>query len=249
MIQKTEAIVLKKQDLRETSLFLNCYTKGFGKIYGVIKGIRGQKGQYGTSPQLFSLNDIVFYERKDKDIFTVSHCELKEFFGEIRESLEKTSYALYFVELANTLTPLCEKNEKMFELLENALRMLCAPISAKRTARIFEIKLLTIMGLMPRLESCAVCGETDIEKAAKFSFKDGGVLCGKCASKQGGGVPISVGTINFMGHINRSNWDMVSRIKVSIDVGQQVEDLLRRFMEYQLHLRPKSLDFIRKVLV
>lgn len=248
MIQQTEAILLKRQDLRETSLFLTFYTKGFGKIYGVMKGARGSKGQYSASPQLFSLNEIVFYERRARDVFTVSQCELKEFFAELRESLEKTSYASYFIELVNMLSQAGEKNEKMFELLEGSLRLLCGSSSAKRVARIFEIKLLAILGLAPHLKDCICCGAPAIKKAM-FSLKNGGVICEACASKEKDGFPISTGTINFMEHINRSEWPMVMRIKVSRDVGHQLEGLLKAFLNYHLHLRPKTLEFMRKVFV
>ncbi|MDD5450093.1 MAG: DNA repair protein RecO [Candidatus Omnitrophica bacterium] len=249
MIHKTEAILLKKQDLRETSLFLTFYTMESGKIYGVMKGVRGQRGQYGWSPQIFSLNEIVFYERKDKDVFIVSQCELKDFFGAIRESLERTSYAAYFTDLVNTLTPACEKNEEMFKLLLNGLRLLSGQASPRRSARVFEIKLLALLGLSPRLEACVVCGAVKPEKTPRFSFKNGGILCERCAVKEKEGVPISTGTINFIEHINRSDWERVPRIKVSLDVGQQVEGLLRRFFEYHLHLRLKSLDFMKKTQV
>ncbi len=248
MIQKTDAILLKRNDLRETSLFLCFYTKDFGKILGVMKGARGQKGQYSASPQVFSLNEVVFYERKDKEIFTVSQCDLREFFGEIRESLEKTSYAMYFIELVNSLTPAGEKNEKMFELLESGLRLLCGAASTKRIARIFEIKLLGILGLMPRLKNCAIC-EGPVAEKARFSVKDGGVICERCGMKEKTGVPVSTGTLNFIDHINRSDWERVTRIKVSHDVGQQVENLLGNFLNYHLHLKPKSLEFIKEVLV
>lgn len=248
MIQKTDAILLKRQDLRETSLLVTFYTRGFGKIYGVMKGVRGQKGQYSISPQLFSLNELVFYERKNKDIFTISQCELRDFFAEIREGLEKTSYALYFIELINSLTPLGEKNEDLFDLLENGLRFLCGEASIKRTARIFEIKLLSLLGLMPHLKNCVICS-ADLGKKAKFSLKNSGVICEACSAKEKDGFFISTGTINFMEHINRSDWTMVSRIKVSKDVGQQVENLLRCFFTYHLQLRPKSLEFMKKVFV
>lgn len=245
MLQKSDAFLLKKQDIRETSLFATFYTKGFGRIYGIMKGVRGQKGQYNANPQIFSLNEIVFYERKTKDVFTVSQCELKEFFGSLRESLERTSYATYFIELINLLTPLREKNERMFELLENGLGLLGSPASAKRVARIFEIKLLGMLGLMPELKCCVVC-DRGLNKAARFSLRNGGVICEACSSKERDGLPVLSGTINFMEHINRSDWPMILRIKVSQDVGHQVETLLRNFINYHLHIRPKTLEFMRK---
>ena len=246
MIQKTEAIILKKQDLRETSLFLTLCTKGFGKICGVMKGIRGQRGQYSAVPQIFTLNEIVFYERKDREIFTVSQCELKEFFAQIRESLEKTSYAMYFIELTDSVTAMGEKNEQQFELLENSLNSLCGDASPRRIARIFEIKILDMLGMMPHLKNCVVCGSALTGKI-KFSIKNSGVLCEACASKEKNGFPVSTGAVNFMEHIHRSDWAMASRIKVAQTVGRQVEQLLKGFLNYHLHLKPKSMEFIEKI--
>ncbi len=68
-IQKTEGVLLKKRDLRETSLIVTFYTKDFGKISGVLKGVRGERPTASGVPQLFSLNQIVFYEKKKKDTF------------------------------------------------------------------------------------------------------------------------------------------------------------------------------------
>ncbi len=247
MIQKSDAILLKRQDLRETSLFLVFYTQSFGKIYGVMKGVRGQqKGQYSSSPQLFSENEIVFYERKDKEVFTISHCDLKEFFAPLRESLEKTSYAAYFIELINSLTPTGEKNEKIFELLKNSLNLLCTDASIKRVARIFEIKLLNILGLMPWLKNCVIC-ESPLTENTRFSLKNGGVVCQGCSVNVKDAFGILAGTVNFIEHINRLDWEKVIRIKVSQDVGRQVESLLRDFLEYHLHVRPKTMEFMRKV--
>ena len=68
-IQKSEAIVLRSQDLRETSLIITFYTKDFGKIKGIVRGVRGPHAQYGGgSLEIFAHDEIVFYERKKADI-------------------------------------------------------------------------------------------------------------------------------------------------------------------------------------
>ena len=63
-IQKTEAILLRKRDLRETSLILSFFTRDFGKIHGVLKGARGTRARIGVNPLYFSLEEIIFYEKK-----------------------------------------------------------------------------------------------------------------------------------------------------------------------------------------
>ena len=70
-IQKSEGILLRSQNLRETSIILTFYTRDFGKIKGVIKGARGAATQYGRSAfELFALDEIVFYERKRSEMYT-----------------------------------------------------------------------------------------------------------------------------------------------------------------------------------
>ena len=103
-IQTTEGIVLRKQNLRETSIILKFFTRDFGKISGVIKGARGPSAAIGHNPQAFSQNSVVFYERKKSNLSTISHCDLLNFFEPIRSDLERTIYADYFLELVDTVT-------------------------------------------------------------------------------------------------------------------------------------------------
>ena len=98
-IQKSKAIVLKTRNFRETSLIVNFFTKDFGKLNALIKGIRNEPQRYGGLPLTFSSNFIVFYTRAKRDLNLVTQCDAQEHFQSIRQDLEKTNYANYFVEL------------------------------------------------------------------------------------------------------------------------------------------------------
>ncbi|MBI5124520.1 MAG: DNA repair protein RecO, partial [Candidatus Omnitrophica bacterium] len=166
--------------MRETSLIITFYTKLFGKIKGIIRGVRGSRAQCGGGNlEIFALDEIVFYERKKSDIFTVSQCDLADFFYPIRQSLERLAYATYIVELLDSVTALADKNQEVFDLLLNSLKLLAGESSPKRVTRIFEIKLLSLLGLMPSLGSCTNCAGA-IDSSAKFSIIHGGLICSKC---------------------------------------------------------------------
>ena len=76
-IQKTEGILLRRQDLRETSLILTFYTRDFGKVKGIVRGVRGPRSACGGgNMEIFALDEVVFYERRKSDIFTISQCDL-----------------------------------------------------------------------------------------------------------------------------------------------------------------------------
>lgn len=246
-IQKTEGILLRKNDLRETSLILTFYTRDFGKVKGIVRGVRGPRSAFGgANMEIFALDEVVFYERRKSDIFTISQCDLVEFFGPIRESLEKLSYATYLIELADSVTALGDKNREVFDLLLNSLRLLAGESSTKRVARIFEIKLLHQLGIMPTLEACVNCSGS-VDSTSRFSLRHGGLICKRCFPSDREARPILQGTVKFIEHIRSLPFERVANVKVASEVGHELERILRRFLDYHIERRLKTVEFLRLI--
>lgn len=246
-IQKSRGIILRRQDLRETSLILTFYTRDFGKIKGIVRGVRGSRAQCGGgSLEIFAYDEIVFYERKSSDIYTVSQCDLLEYFYPVREGLDKLAYAAYMVELLDSVTALSDKNVEAFNLLLNSLRLLSGESSPRRVARIFEIKLLHLLGIMPAFEACAVCGK-GLDGNARFSFRHGGLMCKACLESDRSARTILAGTVKFIEHIRSLPFEKVARIKVSGEVGRELETILRKFLDYHIERRLKTVEFLKEV--
>jgi DNA repair protein RecO (recombination protein O) len=245
-IQKTQGFILNREDIRETSLVVTIFTRDFGKLKFISKGVRTAEQRFISAYELFALDDIVFYERRKKGLFLLSQCELVDYFPVIRNSLERMSYAAYFAQFTDAVTPAGEKNEKIYWLLEKSLRLLSGEASPKRVARIFEIKLLSLLGLMPKLRSCAGC-DTKVTRIDRFSVSMGGVLCDACRLKDKGAKSVLPGTANFISHIEQSPFEKIGQVKVAKAVGSEVEGLLRTFIDYHLDVKLKSLEFIWKI--
>jgi len=245
-IQKTQGFVLRREDIRETSILLTAYTLDFGKIKLISKGVRSPDQRFISAYEIFALCDLVFYEKKKSDFFFLSQCELIEFFPKVRESLEKLSYAVYFSELLNSVTPMGEANRDLYRLMLDCLSLISGKASPKRVARIFEIKLLSILGFMPSITQCVGCGSAYEKKIARFSISSGGVLCEKCFNKDKAARGVLAGSINFISHIESMPFDRVKNIKVARRVGSEVERLLKDFINYHLDIRLRSMEFIRK---
>lgn len=151
-IQKTEAILLKKRDFRETSFILTFFTKDFGKIDGIIKGARGLRPRGDANPIFFSLDQIVFYEKKKGGIAIVSHCETQEVFLNILKEWGRASSAYYMLELTDVFTEPEGKSEDVFESLYNGFKSLDSGKEAESITRLFEIRLLAALGFWPGAE-------------------------------------------------------------------------------------------------
>ena len=248
-IHTTDAIILREYDVRETSLLVTFFTRDFGKIKGLLKGVRGPKGPLGYQVQVFTLNRIVFYESKKADIHIVSQCDLLDFFEDIRKDIAKTGHAYYFIELVDALTEKSAESAEIFDLLLNSLNLLKTDASPKRIARILEIKLLLLSGVMPRLDACVSCGSAIKAKKGplKFIYKFGALLSKTCGEKDSTSRHILAGTVNFIDHIKRAPYEKAENIKVSKDVGEELEGLMKRFLAYQLDTQLKSVEFLKAI--
>ena len=262
---KTLALVLAKQDYRDTSLLVDFYTRDFGKIKGIVKGIRDGRERYGSTLEPFSLNEILFYKRKrGGDLHQVTQVELVDLYPAVREDLERLSYASYFIELMDELTEVEVADPEIFGLVTDLLAFLGSGASAKRAARIFEIKFFELLGLMPEIRVCVIC-RAEFPDQAFFSVKQGGIYCKACAAKAqqgrltpggfggatvaatGVGIPVSRGTINFLEHARRAAVKDLYQVKVAQEVGEELEKVLRRFVDFHLQRKLNTVTFLEKM--
>ncbi len=251
MIQTTDAIILRKQDVRRTSLLVTFLTEEFGKIKGLLKAVRGPHAESGHQLQLFTNNRIVFYERKRGSIFTVSQCDLKEFFYPIREDFKKTVFAIYFLELVDLFTEPGGDGHRIFTLLYDSLKSLEGSASPRRLSRILEIRLLSLSGLMPGFGSCPSCGEklpTGYGNGVKIRFDvaSGGAVCEKCRKSTSMMKELLPGTSQFIQHVQKADYDKAVRVKVSNEVGRELEGVMRKFVDYHVGRPIRSVEFMKK---
>ncbi|MBL7091852.1 MAG: DNA repair protein RecO [Candidatus Omnitrophica bacterium] len=242
-IQKSEAIVLKTWSFRETSLIVNLFTKDFGKIGGLIKGIRQAPQRYGGLPLVFSRSSIVFYERPKRDLNLVTQCDAEEQFLPIRRDLEKTNYANYFLELLDAVTFDYDKNEGLFELTVDSLKALCLEQESWRIARIFEIRLLNLSGFKPRLDSCVNC-QRRITAEGRFSSILGGILCPRCFACDSRAKATLRGTLASIDYIEKSSWQKALHLKIAPDIASELVTILTSFLDIHLDKRIKSRKFL-----
>jgi DNA repair protein RecO (recombination protein O) len=245
--ENAEGIILRKYLLRETSYILVIYTKEFGKIQGVVKGVRGPGPQVSAGNfEIFTRCQLLFYRKKKKALNLITQCETLEYFLNARKDIERLTYASYFIELVSMVTQEDDPNEKIYTALLESLRLLSEGDSPRRVSRIFEIKILEGAGLSPHFEECSSCGASAGEDNY-FSASGGGLLCGKCKGQDKHAFRISRGTVNFIRKIQASDFSKVSRIKVSREVGQEIEKALGIFLRYHVGRPIKSLNFLEKM--
>ena len=150
-IDKAQGLVLNKRDLRETSVIVDLYTKEFGKISGILKGIRTEPEKFASNLEPFSLNEIIFYRKTHSNLHLVSQADKLDNFTGTRQSIERSTTAGFMMELIGSIMQPEDKNEEIFNLALASLKELETNYSPEKIATIFKIKILSLSGFKPHL--------------------------------------------------------------------------------------------------
>ncbi len=148
-ILTTEAVLLRRREIRETSVLLTLCTRQAGKVTGLLKGVRGPRGTVDGYLEPFTVQTVVCYDRPRSDIDFITQCDLVEPFLALRRDLAKTAYASYFCELADHLVQPREPQPEFYELLVRALTALQESPVPSQIARLFEVHVLAAAGVLP----------------------------------------------------------------------------------------------------
>ncbi|MBP9853446.1 MAG: DNA repair protein RecO [Candidatus Omnitrophica bacterium] len=243
MIPKTEAIVLKSFDYRETSRIVTFFTKEYGKITGLMKGIRKDPKKFGSSVDKYSVNDLVYYHYRNSDLHLVSHCDLKEYYFLVRKDYEKNVAANYGLELVDKIMQIEQINADVYQLMKNFLERLETEKDIDRLIYILQIKMLQLSGFSPHLDNCVKCNKK-IEGKVRFSMISGGLVCHECPTAETSFTLISKGAVSTLLHIERNKWEDCLRIGLTRKVKAELKYILDNFLVYHLERKVKSSKYL-----
>ncbi len=246
-IQKSEAIVLSRYNFRETSLIANFYTRYFGKVNGILKGIRKEPGKFASNLEPFSYNDLIFYKNRSSALHLVSQCDVKDNFHNIRNNINKIAAAGLMMELTAAIMPLEDKNEEVFHLILECLRELEAGNTPEKIIVIFKIKMLALSGFKPHFDSCVCCDQKIENAQSKFSLSLGGLLCSRCYQKDTRTRSIFRGTIASILYIERNALKVNLNLGMNPQIKRELGIILNSFLEFHLGKQLKSQQLLNKI--
>ena len=247
-IHKTDAILLNKRDFRETSLLVDLFTRDFGRMQGLLKGVRSEPEKFASSLEPFSLNEVVFYSGRSSSLHLVTQCDIKDNFSPARQSIAKVGAASFMVELLSAIMPLEDKNEEVFHLTINCLNELKITNNPDKIMTIFKIKMLALSGFKPHFDSCISCSGR-VWGQSKFSLVLGGLLCEKCEKKDYASRNIFRGTVASILHIEKSDLRAALNLGMNPQIKRELEIILNAFLNFHLEKELKSQKVLNKMAV
>ncbi|TFB08112.1 DNA repair protein RecO [Candidatus Atribacteria bacterium MT.SAG.1] len=182
MLYKTEGIVLKSMEYEEADKIVTIYTKNYGKITAIAKGVRKTKSKFGSSLEILTHSIFLIYKGRNIDI--VSQTEILESFFSTSKEVSKFAFAANCVEIVNKLTEEREININLFNLLKEVLHYLRETNDPKLLALSFKWQTMSILGYKPSLIHCCRCNKSvEGQEEMYFNTREGGLMCKNCIAE------------------------------------------------------------------
>ena len=236
---KTKGIILKRANLGEADRILTIYTKDFGKIKAIAKGIRKIKSKLAGSLELFCLDDLMIAEGRNLDVICGAVTE--KCFYNLRNDLKATNTAYYLADVIDKLSDEEEPHKEVYELLDELLSEINGE-NAEILLPFFEIKFLSEMGYKPELFSCVSCKVKIKNGKNHFDFDEGGLVCEKCGKNQ---MQISEKAVKLLRLFLKHDIIYIKKINLDTKTVKEVEKVTQNYLKYSSGKEFKSERFVK----
>jgi DNA repair protein RecO (recombination protein O) len=239
---QTEAIIIKKTKLGEADRILTLYTPHLGKIQAVAKGVRRPRSKMSGHLELLTHSLVSLARGRNLD--TITGSQTINSFLPIKSDLKLTSYALYAIELVNQFAAADVEDYPVFQLLLETMHRLSQGGDNELVLRYFELHLLNEVGYRPQLEQCVSCHAPLKDTTNSFCPGAGGMLCSTCRQRQPFSYPLSAEAQKVLRSLQNSDYDTISKLKISPKLAHQLEMVMRNYLIYLLEREVKSVAWL-----
>ncbi len=140
---KTEGIILKRKDFGEADRILTVFTKRFGKVSVLARGVRKITSRRAGNIEL--LNRVMMFLHQGKNFYILTEAESIDSYQPLKNDLTLSTYAYHLLELTAKLTAENQENQILYDDLVSVLEKLV--INPRRIfIRAYEAKILQLMG-------------------------------------------------------------------------------------------------------
>jgi DNA repair protein RecO (recombination protein O) len=187
---ETEALVLRTYNLAEADKIVVCLSRSAGLIRGVAKNCRKLKNRFGASLEPFTLINLTYFEKENKELVSFSQTEiLRSRFNLTSDAAIMTGFS-YMGDLLMDFSPPRQANDNLYRMALACFEAVSqAPADLEWVLRYFEVWLLKLEGFLPDLRACANCGNAFTGDDPLYLGPDLSLRCLKCSQARGRAIP------------------------------------------------------------
>lgn len=238
-ITKVKGIIINESNYSETSKLLKIITKEYGLISVIAKGAKSLKSKLRsvTTKLTYAEFQINYKENKISNLICA---DVVNPFINIKSDLLNISYATFLLELTEQVIK--QSNEKeIFDLLVSTLIKINEGFDPVIITNILELKYLSYLGIKPVLDSCAICGSTNI---LTVSTNKGGFVCPNCHTNE---KIVNSKTIKILRMLYYVDISKISKLDISNETKKEIDIFINEYYDKYTGLYLKTKKFLKSI--
>ena len=175
-LKESEAVVLRTYPLREADLLVTFFTRNEGKVRGVARAAKKSRKRFGGALEPLTFVRAFYEDRERQELARLDALEVLESPLASEVSYPRAVALAHIAELLDELLPDREANDAVFRLTLSVLSRLRGP-QIWMPVTYFELWMTRLVGFLPDLSECVVCGRTLNGSRAYFHALADGLMC------------------------------------------------------------------------
>lgn len=239
-LEEVTGIIVNETNYGETSKILNVITKEKGLISVMAKGCKNLKSPLRSVSSKLTYGTFIIYYKENK-ISTLKEISVLDNFKNLKKDITSISYAAYMLELSEGVIK--QNNDpRIFDLLIQSLKKIDEGFDPLVIMNILELKYLEFLGVMPIIDSCAMCGKkTGIVTLSSYR---GGYVCKDCYTNE---TMVSDKTIKLIRMFYYVDISKITKLDISPKSKNEINLFLDDYYSRYTGLYLKSKSFIKNL--
>jgi len=225
---QTQAVVIQRFSFGETSQVVHFLTADHGRVVVLARGAYREKNSYQGPLDLLVRGTIKVSFVRGRELGLLLQRQVETAYPALRREYRRYVAASEALRLMVEAVPVGPGDPDLFRLLDRVLQA-AETVPHARLGLLtlsFEMRLLGLMGLLPHLAGCVLCGKP--RSLAAYDPSEGGVVCRSCRRPDRRTVPMG-----------RAAWELLNNLeqrplKAVESVEPAVERAARRLLDEHL---------------
>ena len=203
----SEAVVLRTWPVHESDLLVSFFTRDYGRLKGMAKAALKSRKRFGGALEPMTVARAWFAERPRQELVRLDQLEILR--SPLSTPVDQARMAVlsFYAEVIDEALPERDPQATVFRLLASVLEQTSAVKSETvqpqsvgaqfsgpqfsgpwMALTYFSLWMTRLMGLLPDIAHCMVCGDTLGSGEVRFNAYADGLFCGLHANGSGSGL-------------------------------------------------------------
>lgn len=248
MLLTTKGVVLREKTVGEADKFIDVLSEDQGLIEFCVRGVKKISSRHTAATQVFAYS--VFCGDQKGDTYFLRSAEPISIFYPLRTEVSRFALASYLSEVLRYAVTTNEPAREVLRLLLNTLHFLSeGKKSVPLLKSIFELRLLSDIGMMPEVVGCHQCGAYSA-KAMYLIVEKGILFCSDCYQYRPDRVAeeLDPSLLHALRYITLTDFDKLWSFQLSPAAESRLGRISEEYLLSHLGRGFQTLDFYQSML-